>query len=265
VADGGGEGDLLRGCSPGGVETRGAEALHQSLRQQGDRRGTVRLAGLDHLHERGPAERVDAEETRPEGRAPLSLEARHIHRREGEGARHRPFARLRRALEHEGVRRVEPDGAQELHERGPPVVGSSQDGVASASASEWRSGSALPRQRTSRSPSRASEGTAPFSSRRRSTYRRVTAASSPARQESRARIRWRAKLSTSRPEPASSKPSCSRAVAKGRSPTSSWLSATSRMDAPNTSQSGTLVSAAPAGQANRPPPTRPPSTKIASG
>ena len=53
--------------------------------------------------------------------------------REHEGAGHRPFARLGRALEHERVRRIEPDGAQQLHWLvGPPVAGSSHDGCASA-------------------------------------------------------------------------------------------------------------------------------------
>ena len=42
---------------------------------------------------------------------------------ERERARHRPFAGLRRHVEHERVGWIERDGAQELHSRGPPSFG----------------------------------------------------------------------------------------------------------------------------------------------
>ena len=70
-------------------------------------------------------------------RARLAFELRRILVPEHERARHRPFAGLGRALEHERVGRIEPDGADQLHDRGPRVFGSSHDGAAS-------SGSELP-------------------------------------------------------------------------------------------------------------------------
>ena len=48
---------------------------------------------------------------------------------EPERARHRPVAGLRRHVEDERVGWIERDGAQQLHRRGPPSFGSSQEGT----------------------------------------------------------------------------------------------------------------------------------------
>ena len=56
------------------------------------------------------------------------------------------------ASEADRVGRIEPDGAQKLHRRGPPVAGSSHDGCASARASERRSAVAAAMRRRRRSP-----------------------------------------------------------------------------------------------------------------
>ena len=51
---------------------------------------------------------------------------------EAERARHGPVAGFRRHVEHERVGWIKRDGAQELHRRGPPSFGSSQEGAAKA-------------------------------------------------------------------------------------------------------------------------------------
>ena len=67
----------------------------------------------------------DCTPRKPERNAARSLPSmrRRIAVPEHERARHRPFAGLGGALEHERVRRIEPDGAQQLHLRGPPGLG----------------------------------------------------------------------------------------------------------------------------------------------
>ena len=163
IAERGGKGDLLLGRRTRGCEIGSTEALDQPLRQQLDGRRAVLLARLDDLHQRRPAERVDAEKARAKRRARLAFQRRRIEVRERERPRDGPFAGLGGLLEHEGIGRIEPDGAQQLHVRGPPVAGSSHDGTASAAARSCRSGSFWPRHRTSRSPLRSSAGIAPFS------------------------------------------------------------------------------------------------------
>ena len=113
-------------------------------------RCAVCLACLDDLHQRRPAERVDAEKRAAKGRARLAFQLRHILVPEHESARHRPFAGLGGALEHERVGRIEPDGAQQFHVFGPRVFGSSHDGAASSGMSFLRSTSTLPMRRTSK-------------------------------------------------------------------------------------------------------------------
>src|SRR5262245_29114843 len=247
VAERGCKGNLpLRGRERGGKVGR-PEALHQALGQQLDGSRAVLFAGFDNLHQGGPAEGIDAEEARAEGRARLAFEHRGVHVGEGEGAGDRPFAGLRRLLEYEGVRGVETDGAKQLHRCGPPVSGSSHEACAKAGLRGRRSGSVLPRQRTRRSPLASSEGMAPFSSLRCCKKSLVTVANSCVRQASTATMRWRAKLSTSRPEPVSSKPSSCSAAGSGSSPASSAPMATVRIMAPKTSQSGGVLSSATAG------------------
>ena len=96
-----------------------------------DQRGAVGFARLDDLHQRRPAQAFRAEKAAAEGRKrALPDEFCGVCGVFGEHERagHRPFARLGGALEHEGVGRIEPDGAQKLHDFGPPVAGSNHDG-----------------------------------------------------------------------------------------------------------------------------------------
>ena len=129
-----------------------AEVRDQLLREPFDQGRAIRRARLDDLHQRRPAERLDAEKPAAERRARLALERVGIRVPERERARHRPFAGLGGPLEHERVGGIEPDGADQLHVRGPPLFGSSQDGTPSADASAMRCASVLPARRTSRSP-----------------------------------------------------------------------------------------------------------------
>src|SRR6185295_19892484 len=110
-----------------------------------------------------PTKRLEAKKARAKGRADLAGELGHVEVGEGKRARDRPFPRRCRPLEHEGVGSVEPNGAQKLHARGPPVAGSNHDGAARAAASACRSGFFCPRQRMSKSPLLAKAGKAPFS------------------------------------------------------------------------------------------------------
>ena len=196
----------------------------------------------------------------------LPLQARHVHRREREGARHRPFAGLRRALEHERVGRVEPDGAQQLHERGPPVAGSSQEGVASASASdvairlrlaapshqqvavgvERRDRALLDPQMLEILPGHGGElARAPGVERQHEVAREALHQPAGAEVVEALRLPARSPAGAGRPPPCPGRP----AARWRRTPASP----------------GRRVSAVPAGQASRPPPTRPPSTWMASG
>ena len=186
---------------------------------------------------------------------------------EHEGAGHRPFARLGRALEHEGVGRIEPDGAQQLHLRGPPVSGSSHDDVATA----HRPANAAPaRSRPCAAPadrrSRRSRGATPLSgaagapdsssrsrqspcpARRRSRSSDGARSSRPAgrsrdRRSLRPRARRRAAAGPAHPRPAR------RCGSWRRTPATA--AARSRRRRPAI--------------ASRTPPTSPPSTRIASG
>ena len=92
----------------------------------------ISLVRFDDLSQRRAAERAQSQKAGAECGARLALQACRVAMRKGEGARHGPFTGLRRLIENERIRRIEPDGAQQLHRRGPPVVGSSQDGMSSA-------------------------------------------------------------------------------------------------------------------------------------
>src|SRR5262249_48878886 len=140
VAERGRERDLLLGRGARGGAIGRTEALVQLPAQRTDECVAIRLAGSQDLPQRGPAERGQAKKAAAKGGAPFAAKRIQIGVREHEGPRHRPLARIGDALEYERVRRVEPDGAQKLHLRGPPVAGSSHDGSASARRSERRSG-----------------------------------------------------------------------------------------------------------------------------
>src|SRR5262249_57501151 len=116
-----------------------AEGGGETLRQEGDCIIAVALARFHDLRQRGPAERVDTEQYGAERRPRLAGKLLLFRREEHEAARHRPFTRARRRLEHERVRRIEANGAQELHNRGPRVSGSNHATSASFSTSTRRS------------------------------------------------------------------------------------------------------------------------------
>ena len=134
-----------------------------------------------------------------------------------ERARHRPFAGFRGALEYERVRRIEADGAQQLP-RGPPVSGSSHDTRDSASTrkpNRFGGSHALHQGRRSRRSWRTPPLMPPRLREMRTTAPDHSSRISPkpfSFQTSIALMRWRAKLSTSRPEPRPSKPSSSSAA-----------------------------------------------------
>ena len=133
------------------------------LRQRIDRRGAVVFARLDDLHQRRPAERADAEKSAAERRCAPCLRAPPDRCPRTRKRRTPPIRRARPPLEHECIGRIEPDGAQQLHERGPLVSGSSQAGSASRGSSALRSTSILPMRRTSRSPLSSMSRRRPFS------------------------------------------------------------------------------------------------------
>src|SRR5687767_834347 len=88
----------------------------------------VVVVGIDDLRQRRPAERRNAKQPGAESRALLAFEFGRILVPEHEGAWHRPFARLSGLLKDESVRRIEADGTQQFHRRGPPRLASYQDG-----------------------------------------------------------------------------------------------------------------------------------------
>ena len=151
-AERGGEGDLLLRGGTRGREIGRAEMLLEVPGQRFDDGCAIGFARFDDLRQRRPAERLHAEEAAAEGGAWRSIERGRVGMAEHEGARDRPFARLSRTIEHECVGRIEADGAQELHRRGPPLSGSSQDATVSAPTSARRSGWPPPVRRTRRSP-----------------------------------------------------------------------------------------------------------------
>ena len=140
-----------------------AEMRGQMFRQCVDDGQPVGVVRFDDLHQRRPAERSNTEKAAAERRARLAFQCRRVAVPEGKGARHRPLARLGRLLEHESVRGIEADGAQQFHVRGPFVAGSNQDGAASFGKNFLRSISALPARRISRSPLSSMSRRRPFS------------------------------------------------------------------------------------------------------
>src|SRR5947209_7721363 len=137
---------FLGGCTRGYFIWR-AELRDQLLSERFDDTRAIRFIGCHDLDQRGPAERLDAEECPAEGRSALAIELRHIVVPEHKCARDRPFAGLCGALEHKRVRGIKPDGAQQFH-FGPRVFGSSHEGTLDRSPSFLRSTSTVPMRRT---------------------------------------------------------------------------------------------------------------------
>jgi hypothetical protein len=103
------------------------------------------------LNERRPCERTVAEKAAAERRTFLADERGKINAVKRKSGRDRPLPRFGGDWEYEGVRRIEPDGTQEFHSRGPPLCGSSHDGAASFGPGQWCS-TGLPTRVTSNSP-----------------------------------------------------------------------------------------------------------------
>src|SRR6516225_2824999 len=152
VAQRGRKRDFLFGRRTGLLEGWCAEMIAQLLRQHFDLGGAIAFVRLHDLHQRRPAERRDAEEPRPELRARLALQRARIRVPEYERAAHRPLAWLSRTMKDKRVGRIEPDGAKELHARGPPSAGSNHAGRASLGNNASRSTSAFAARRISKSP-----------------------------------------------------------------------------------------------------------------
>ena len=115
--------DLLFRGNPRRIHVGRAEFIQQSRRQRVDQSNTVGLACLHDLHQGRPAERIHAEKAGAERAAGLALQIVGLDIGKDKGARHRPFAGLGGVLEYKCIRRIEPDGAQEFHVRGPLRLG----------------------------------------------------------------------------------------------------------------------------------------------
>ena len=171
------------------------------------------------------------------------------------------------ALEHERVRRIEPDGAQQFHTRGPPCR-RIEPGRRGKRGHERRAArcSGLPTRRTSRSPfSSMSRRSAALGREPREIVLRDRAESrTPARRRSAPSDDARSSP-TSSAAPASSKPSSSSAVDSGSQP---GLAVGHRNGADHAAEHQPLrrlVLRRRRARRAAPPPTRPPSTWIASG
>src|SRR5262249_24721330 len=146
------ERNLFRRGGTRGREIGRPEPLDQTLCKHFDDCGAVVLARLDDLHQGRPTERIDAEEAAAKGRARLADEPLRVDAKERESAGDCPFAGFGRLTEHEGVRRIEANGFDELHSRGPPVSASSHAVSASLAINGRRSTSLFGARRTRRSP-----------------------------------------------------------------------------------------------------------------
>ena len=186
---------------------------------------------------------------------------------EHERARHRPFAGLGGALEHERVGRIEPDGAQQLHVRGPR-------GLRIEPGRRGEQRHELPALDLDLAHAPHQQIAVLVDVAAQSLCRAAGAAGIPSRprakpyscQASLCTIRWRAKLSTSAPAVRSVKPSC---FERRRQRIEARLAVAHRDRADHARRTPASPAArprcAPCGQASRPPPTSPPSTRIASG
>jgi hypothetical protein len=129
---------LLLGRGPRCRKIGRTKAIDQLLGKKLHQTAAIRFSCVNDLHQCRPAPRLDPEEATAKSRPILASQTGRIPVVEPERARHGPVARFRCHVEHEGVRWIERDGAQELHRRGPPVAGSSHDGTASAGTNSRR-------------------------------------------------------------------------------------------------------------------------------
>jgi hypothetical protein len=90
---------------------------------------TILFIRFDDLNQRRAAERTQSQKAGPECGTRLALQLGLVAMSKSEGARHGPFTGLRRSLENERIRRVEPDGTQQLHRFSSPAIGSGKHRV----------------------------------------------------------------------------------------------------------------------------------------
>ena len=136
-----GECDLFLGGGARVLETGRAERMHEAPCEFIDDARALVLAHRRHDAQGRPAERGQPEKARPQGGALLGAERLGIDIPEDEGARDRPFARLRRTLEDERVGRIEPQCARKFSHRTTCSFGASFSAsyhAAAASAGKQR-------------------------------------------------------------------------------------------------------------------------------
>ena len=147
------ERDFLLGRRARRRDVGRAELRDELLRQPLDQRGAIRLARLDDLHQRRPAERLDAEERRrgrPSAPCLRALSASAFQNTKAPDTAHSPGSAARSNTNvSDGSSRMVRSSFMCAVRR---VFGSSHDGAASAGMSCLRSASTLPTRRTSRSP-----------------------------------------------------------------------------------------------------------------
>src|SRR5262249_24313383 len=105
-----------------------SELGHQLPCQRVDDDTSIFVVRRNDLDQRGPTEGRHAQKSAAKRRARFAFQGRFLAIPECKGTRYGPFARLRRVLEHEGIRRIETYCAQKLHARGPLVLASNQAG-----------------------------------------------------------------------------------------------------------------------------------------
>ena len=233
-----------------------------------DGSGAVGLARLDDLHQRRPAERLDAEEARrgtPRAPCPASFARSASQNTKAPDTAHSPgsAARSNTNVSDGSSRMVRNSftsrGPRALRDRARTARRASGISAAAARPRPCRCGAPADRR------SRRYRGARPCSVGSRCRYSFATGAKPCSCQASSATIRWRAKLSTSRPQPnrRSLPPPARRPAAAGpaRPPPSRRCGSWRRTPASRAARPLSRL----AGQPSRPPPTSPPLTKIASG
>src|SRR3569623_1874334 len=147
-----GKADLLLRRQPCGREVRSAEPIAKLLREQFNHSCAIAIGRLDDLHQRRPSPRLEPEKSTTKRRPRPALQRAGIVSPKPESARHCPLPRFRCRIEHKRIRGIEGNRPKQLHSRGPPVCGSSHDGMRNAVNKALRPTSVLPSWVTSKSP-----------------------------------------------------------------------------------------------------------------
>src|SRR6201998_4336666 len=93
----------------------GSKVCKQLCCKDSNRDFTIGFVHFDRLYQRRMSKRGEPQKACTEGIASSAPQPGRITARKRKGARHRPFAGLCRFVKNERIRRVEPDGAQQLH------------------------------------------------------------------------------------------------------------------------------------------------------